>query len=170
MTKIQVPDHVAKSIEADLKKQNKTIDTPTENGGPESKQENPAYVKESARVLDPTLLEKSFLDRMPQPTGWRMLILPYAGKAVTDGGIHLVQSTVDRESLATVVGYVVKMGPDCYKDANKFYREGAEIFNNKLFTKIIENDPDVVYKSIVAAGDRPVLPVCTPALYAIIPW
>ena len=120
MTKIQVPDHVAKSIEADLKKQNKTIDTPTENGGPESKQENPAYVKESARVLDPTLLEKSFLDRMPQPTGWRMLILPYAGKAVTDGGIHLVQSTVDREALATVVGYVVKMGPDCYKDANKF--------------------------------------------------
>ena len=44
-----------------------------------------------------------------------------------------------------------------YKDANKFYREGAEIFNNKLFTKIIENDPELVYKSIVAAGDRPTL-------------
>jgi co-chaperonin GroES (HSP10) len=40
--------------------------------------------------------------------------------AVTEGGIHLVQSTVDRESLATVVGYVVKMGPDCYKDSSKF--------------------------------------------------
>ena len=71
-------------------------------------------------MLDPTLLEKSFVDRMPQPTGWRILILPYKGKAVTEGGIHLVQSTVDRESLATVVGYVVKMGPDCYADANKF--------------------------------------------------
>ncbi len=57
---------------------------------------------------------------MPQPTGWRILILPYKGKAVTEGGIHLVQSTVDRESLATVVGYVVKMGPDCYKDTSKF--------------------------------------------------
>jgi len=57
---------------------------------------------------------------MPQPTGWRLLILPYKGKAVTEGGIHLVQSTVDRESLATVVGYVVKMGPDCYKDKSKF--------------------------------------------------
>lgn len=44
-----------------------------------------------------------------------------------------------------------------YKDANKFYKEGAEIFNNKLFTKIIENDPELVYKSIVAAGDRPTL-------------
>ena len=113
MSKIQVPDHVAKSIEADLKKEQQ--ETPTSEI-----EENPAYVKESARVLDPTLLEKSFVDRMPQPTGWRILILPYKGKAVTEGGIHLVQSTVDRESLATVVGYVVKMGPDCYADANKF--------------------------------------------------
>ena len=121
MSKIQVPDHVAKSIEADLKKEKQTrVETPTEDGGPQPVKENPAYVKESARVLDPTLLEKSLIDRMPQPTGWRILILPYKGKAVTEGGIHLVQSTVDRESLATVVGYVVKMGPDCYADANKF--------------------------------------------------
>tara|TARA_R110001592_G_scaffold116195_2_gene317311 strand:- start:626 stop:1120 length:495 start_codon:yes stop_codon:yes gene_type:complete len=114
MTKIHIPDHVAKAIESEQKPEPKQT-PPT----PETK-ENPAYVNESARVLDPTLLDKSFLDRMPQPTGWRILILPYKGKAVTEGGIHLVQSTVDRESLATVVGYVVKMGPDCYADANKF--------------------------------------------------
>ena len=116
MSKIQVPDHVAKSIEADLKKEQ----TQEEENPIQDVKETSAYVKESARVLDPTLLEKSLVDRMPQPTGWRILILPYAGKAVTEGGIHLVQQTVDRESLATVVGYVVKMGPDCYADANKF--------------------------------------------------
>jgi len=116
MNKIQVPDHVAKSIEADLKKEK----TQEEENPIQDVKETSAYVKESARVLDPTLLEKSLVDRMPQPTGWRILILPYAGKAVTEGGIHLVQQTVDRESLATVVGYVVKMGPDCYADANKF--------------------------------------------------
>jgi len=44
-----------------------------------------------------------------------------------------------------------------YKNANKFYREGAEIFNTDLFTKIINNDPELVYKSIVAAGDRSTL-------------
>ena len=44
-----------------------------------------------------------------------------------------------------------------YDDAQSFYKNGAEVFNTKLFKKIIENDPDVVYKSIVAAGDRPVL-------------
>ena len=111
-SKIQVPDHVAKSIEAEQKTSQETE--------VEETNENSAYVSQSARVLDPTLLEKSFLDRMPQPTGWRILILPYKGKAVTEGGIHLVQQTVDRESLATVVGYVVKIGPDCYKDASKF--------------------------------------------------
>ena len=111
-SKIQVPDHIAKEIEAE---QAQAQEVKQE----EDNQELP-YVSQEARVLDPTLLDKSILERMPQPTGWRILILPYKGKGVTDGGIHLVQQTLDRESLATVVGYVVKMGPDCYKDASKF--------------------------------------------------
>ena len=43
------------------------------------------------------------------------------------------------------------------KDANSFYREGAEVFNTDLFQKIISSDPDLVYKAIVpsAAVDRP---------------
>tara|TARA_R100001440_G_scaffold12030_1_gene21257 strand:- start:9487 stop:9978 length:492 start_codon:yes stop_codon:yes gene_type:complete len=111
-SKIQVPDHIAKEIEAE---QAQAEEVKQE----EDNQELP-YVSQEARVLDPTLLDKSILERMPQPTGWRILILPYKGKGVTEGGIHLVQQTLDRESLATVVGYVVKMGPDCYKDASKF--------------------------------------------------
>ena len=67
-----------------------------------------AYVDPSTLVLDPEKLDKSLLDRMPQPTGWRMLVLPYAGKAKTDGGIVLKKQTTDREALATVVAYVVK--------------------------------------------------------------
>jgi co-chaperonin GroES (HSP10) len=60
-----------------------------------------AYVDADDRVLDPTLLEQSVLDRMPQPTGWRMLVL-------------------DKEALATVIAYVVKQGPLCYGDKNKY--------------------------------------------------
>jgi co-chaperonin GroES (HSP10) len=105
-SKIQVPEHIAKELEA-------------EQNPPKEETKIP-YVKEEARVLDPTLIDKSILERMPQPTGWRILILPYAGKGVTDGGIQLVQSTVDQQRLSTVVGYVVKMGPDCYKDKSKF--------------------------------------------------
>ena len=79
-----------------------------------------AYVSSDERVLDPTLLEKSAIERMPNPSGWRMLVLPYQGKAKSEGGIHLLKETVDREALATVVAYVVKMGPLCYGDTEKF--------------------------------------------------
>lgn len=78
-----------------------------------------AYVSSDERVLDPTLLEKSAVERMPNPSGWRMLVLPYQGKAKSEGGIHLLKETVDREALATVVAYVVKMGPFCYGDTEK---------------------------------------------------
>ena len=103
-----VPDHVAKQVE----KQNEETGNKVEQ----------AYVSESTRVLDPTLLDKSILDRMPSPTGWRILILPFAGLGVSKGGIHLTQEFVDRERLSTVCAYVVKMGPLCYKDA-KFGNE-----------------------------------------------
>ena len=39
-----------------------------------------AYVDPTDLVLDPEKLDSSILERMPQPTGWRMLVLPYAGK------------------------------------------------------------------------------------------
>jgi co-chaperonin GroES (HSP10) len=79
-----------------------------------------AYVKEENLVLDPSLLDKTILERMPEPTGYRMLVLPYKGKTTTDGGIQLLKETVDREALATVVALVLKMGPLCYNDKDKF--------------------------------------------------
>ncbi len=79
-----------------------------------------AYVKEENLVLDPSLLDKTILERMPDPTGYRMLVLPYKGKTTTDGGIQLLKETVDREALATVVALVLKMGPLCYNDKDKF--------------------------------------------------
>ena len=60
---------------------------------------------------------------MPNPSGWRLLVLPYKGKGVTDAGIQLVQETVDREALSTVICYVLKVGPLAYKDENKFGNE-----------------------------------------------
>ena len=79
-----------------------------------------AYVDPGTLVLDPDKLDESLLNRMPQPTGWRMLVLPYAGKAKTEGGIVLTKQTTDREALATVVAYVVKKGPLCYNDKSRY--------------------------------------------------
>jgi co-chaperonin GroES (HSP10) len=72
------------------------------------------------KVLNPESVEDSLLDRMPDPTGWRMLILPYRGREKTEGGILLSSKMLDDTQIQTVVGYVVKQGPLCYKDKEKF--------------------------------------------------
>ena len=79
-----------------------------------------AYVEPDERVLDPSTISTSLMDRMPQPTGWRMLILPYRGKGVTSGGIAITKSILDEDQIQTVVGYVLKQGPLAYKDKKKF--------------------------------------------------
>lgn len=72
------------------------------------------------KVLDPDSVNQSLVDRMPQPTGWRMLILPYRGKETTESGIILSSKHLEESQIQTVVGYVVKQGPLCYKDKEKF--------------------------------------------------
>ena len=79
-----------------------------------------AYIDPDERVLDPDSIDPTLLDRMPQPTGWRLLVLPYRGKGRTSGGILLTDQQLDEDQVQTVVGYVLKQGPLCYADTNKF--------------------------------------------------
>ena len=69
---------------------------------------------------DPSKLDESTLDRLPQPTGYRLLVIPYYPKEKTKGGVFIPDATRERESFATVVAYVVKLGPDAYLDSEKF--------------------------------------------------
>ena len=82
-----------------------------------------AYINKSEKVLDPSLVSKNLKERLPQPTGWRLLVMPYMGKATTEGGIHIPDAIRDREALATVVAYVLKVGPLAYRDSAKFGEE-----------------------------------------------
>ena len=82
---------------------------------------NALYKAPKQKVLDPDAMEQGgLLDRMPAPTGWRMLILPYRGKETTDGGIYIPNKVLEDGQIQTVVGYVVKQGPLCYQDKEKF--------------------------------------------------
>jgi len=83
-----------------------------------------AYIKPEEVVLDPKLLDKSLIERMPNPTGWRLLVLPYKGKGKTEGGILLPDKIVDEHHISTQVGYVLKMGSLAFQDKEKF-PEGA---------------------------------------------
>ena len=77
-----------------------------------------AYTKDGS--LDVEKLEESVLDRIPKPTGWRIVILPYRGAEKTKGGIVLADQTRQREQVATVCGYVLEVGDLAYKDEAKF--------------------------------------------------
>ena len=74
-----------------------------------------AYV-ENPR-LNPDKIGKNLLDRMPNPTGWRILILPYQGTAKTSGGIFIPGSVQEKNQISTQAGYVLKVGPLAYRDS-----------------------------------------------------
>lgn len=70
--------------------------------------------------LNPDAIGASLLARLPAPTGWRILILPYRGKEKTAGGIFLPDDVQEKSQISTQVGYVLKVGPLAYKDESKF--------------------------------------------------
>jgi co-chaperonin GroES (HSP10) len=41
-------------------------------------------------------------------------------KEKTEGGVYLPDNLKDLEKTASVLGFVLKLGPDAYKDENKF--------------------------------------------------
>jgi chaperonin GroES len=61
--------------------------------------------------------------KLPKPTGWRMLVLPFKIKEKTKGGVILAEATLERQQVASQVGLVMAMGPQCYKDKER-YPEG----------------------------------------------
>lgn len=110
-----LPEHVAQRIKKEQAEAQKPADGSLES----------AYVDAAERVLDPSLVDKSLMERLPQPTGWRILVMPYKGATKTQGGIHIPDEVRDREAVATVVAYVLRLGPLAYKDPDKFGPEAA---------------------------------------------
>ncbi len=102
---LYLPDHVAQKMN---KEKAGSSSASSEVGS--------AYVDTQDRVLEPSLLDKPLLDRLPQPTGWRILVMPYQGTVKTKGGLHLPDEVRERETVATVVAYVLKLGPLAYSD------------------------------------------------------
>ena len=74
---------------------------------------------EEAKRVDETNVA-NIKDELPQPSGWRLLVLPFTPKEKTKGGIIFSQESLDKARIATNCGYVIKMGPLAYKDKDKF--------------------------------------------------
>ena len=85
--------------------------------------------KEQSSILTPNNdligVKKSKTEepKLPQPTGWRLLVLPFKMKEKTKGGVILAEDTLERQQVASQVGLVMAMGSQCYKDKER-YPEG----------------------------------------------
>jgi|TARA_R100001530_G_scaffold122215_1_gene89783 co-chaperonin GroES (HSP10) len=72
------------------------------------------------KIEEDEAIQLKSASQLPEPTGYKILIaLPEADKK-TAGGIIKAEETLRIEETASVTGFVMKMGPDCYKDENKF--------------------------------------------------
>ena len=86
-------------------------------------------MKEQSSILKPNNKlvgvkpSKTEEPKLPRPTGWRLLVLPFKMKEKTKGGVILAEDTLERQQVASQVGLVMAMGPQCYKDKER-YPEG----------------------------------------------
>jgi len=58
--------------------------------------------------------------KLPQPTGWRMIVLPFKMDEKTQGGVLITDSALERQQVASQCGLVLAMGSQCYKDKERY--------------------------------------------------
>tara|TARA_R100000541_G_scaffold44126_1_gene51278 strand:+ start:547 stop:993 length:447 start_codon:yes stop_codon:yes gene_type:complete len=75
--------------------------------------------KEEKEPLNPENINDS-VSELPEPVGYRLLVLPFTPKEKTKGGIIIAQEALDKARIATNCGYVLKMGPLAYTDKERF--------------------------------------------------
>ena len=75
----------------------------------------------SSITYDSEQTEKSSTaSQLPEPSGFSMLIaLPEVSES-TESGIFLPDERRNAESVASIVGFVLKQGADCYADKDRF--------------------------------------------------
>ena len=73
---------------------------------------------EDSTVLPETAEQKA--KQLPDPSGYRILCAIPDIENRYDSGIVKADITMQHEELLTTVLFVLKMGPDCYKDDKRF--------------------------------------------------
>lgn len=77
-----------------------------------------ASIKKSSKE-DALAIDKK-ASQLPDPKGYRLLIALPDVEEKTEGGIIKASETIRNETVATVVGFVLKIGADAYKDEKRF--------------------------------------------------
>ena len=64
--------------------------------------------------------QKQEIEKVPKPTGYRLVLFPLKLEGKTAGGVLLTDTAIEQASIATNICKVIAVGPDAYQDKNKF--------------------------------------------------
>jgi|TARA_R100000455_G_scaffold30892_1_gene22749 chaperonin GroES len=103
-----------------MKKEQSSNSTPKVKYALAEKYKEESEKKRQEEVNGYERLKTKEASKLPAPTGWRMLILPFKMNEKTKGGLYLGQDTLERQQVGSTCGLVLAMGPDCYGDKEKF--------------------------------------------------
>ena len=78
------------------------------------KEEDKKQAEEDKNKVRAENISKELLEKLPTPSGWRILVLPFEPKDKTKGGIIIAQESLDKLRIATNCGYFIKVGPLAY--------------------------------------------------------
>ena len=67
-------------------------------------------IGETKEPLHPDNIGTETVDELPEPSGYRLLVLPFTPREKTKGGILFSQESLDKARIATTCGYVLKLG------------------------------------------------------------
>ena len=70
--------------------------------------------------VDDTKISDDLLSKLPEPTGYRLLIALPEISEKTEGGVFMPDGLKKDESTASIIGFVLKSGPDAYSDKDRF--------------------------------------------------
>lgn len=70
------------------------------------------------KVLDKTAEEKA--TQLPEPSGYRILCAIPEIEKEYESGLLKADTTMHYEEVLSTVFFVIKLGPDCYKDSARF--------------------------------------------------
>jgi co-chaperonin GroES (HSP10) len=70
------------------------------------------------QVKDYDLIEE-IAELLPIPRGYKILVACPQVEEKTEGGIIIAENTRNKESVASILGYVIELGEDAYFDSDK---------------------------------------------------
>ena len=96
-----------------------TKEVPKHRNALTDKYEEAKNIGQEKEPLNPENIENQ-KEQLPEPSGWRLLVLPFTPKEKTKGGILIAQESLEKLRIATNCGYVLRVGPLAYYDKEKF--------------------------------------------------